>query len=170
MRGISEVLGFLGIFLNIIIYQQKDRKKLLICKLFSDFAWTFHYGVAGNYSGAAVGAIGIAREGTFLVIEDKKRDRRPFLIVFLGCACVSAFLTWKGWFSILPATASLLSVISFWQQSPRASRLLAIPISLCMMLYDVQVMSLAGICNEILTLSSTVLGIWRYDVSGMRRR
>ena len=38
-------------------------------------AWTFHYGVAGNYSGAAIGTIGIAREGTFLVIEDKKRDR-----------------------------------------------------------------------------------------------
>lgn len=168
MRMISEILGFLGIFLNIIIYQQKDRKKLLICKLFSDFAWSFHYGVAGNYSGAAVGAIGIAREGTFLTIEGRKKDRRPFLVLFFICACISAILTWKGWFSFLPATASLLSVISFWQLRPKISRLLAIPISLCMLTYDIQVTSVAGICNEILTLISTAIGIWRHDISENR--
>ena len=163
MRIVSEILGFWGILLNVIIYQQKERKKLLLWKLLSNFSWTFHYGVAGNYSGAAVGAIGVARESTFLAIEDRKIDRRPFLVLFFICACVSAVLTWKGWFSILPATASLISVISFWQQRPNVSRLLAIPISLCMLTYDVQVRSAAGIFNEILTLSSTVIGIWRYD-------
>lgn len=163
MKIISETSGFWGILLNVIIYQQKDRKKLLIWKLLSNFTWTFHYGVAGNYSGAAVGAIGIARESTFLAIDGRKIDRRPFLVLFFVCACVSAVLTWKGWFSILPATASLMSVISFWQQRPNISRLLAVPISLCMLTYDVQVMSVAGIFNEILTLSSTAIGIWRHD-------
>lgn len=161
---ISEILGFLGIFLNVIIYQQKERRKLLVCKLFSDITWALHYGMGGNYSGAAVGAIGIAREGTFLAIEERKIDRRPFLVFFFACACISTVLTWKGWFSILPATASLLSVISFWQRSPRTSRLLTIPISLCMLTYDIRVGSIAGICNEILTLCSTAIGIWRHDI------
>ena len=62
------------IILNVVIYQQKERKKLLICKLFSNITWTLHYGMAGNLSGAAVGAIGIAREGTVLTIEDRKMD------------------------------------------------------------------------------------------------
>lgn len=62
------------IILNVVIYQQKERKKLLICKLFSNITWTLHYGMAGNLSRAAVGAIGIAREGTVLTIEDRKMD------------------------------------------------------------------------------------------------
>lgn len=163
MIWISEILGFLGIFLNVIIYQQKNRKKLLSYKLISDFAWLAHYGFGGNFSGAAVAGIGVARETTFLAIEGKKIDRRPFLALFFACAMLSVWLTWKNPFSLLPAGASLLSVVSFWQQKPRLSRRLAIPISLCMLTYDIAVGSIAGIVNEIFTLVSTVVGMVRHD-------
>ena len=101
MKIISECLGLLGILLNIIIYQQKKRNSLLRWKLTSDVAWALHYAIAGNFSGAAVGTIGIARESTFLAIEDKKINRRPFLAVFFLCALGSIWLTWKGWTSFL---------------------------------------------------------------------
>lgn len=164
MKLISEILGFIGVALNAAVYQQKKRDRLLIFKLISDVVWTLHYGIPGNYSGAAVAAIGIARESTFLVTDKKGIDRRPFLLVFLGCACFSAWFTWGGWFSVLPATASFLSVISFWQQKPRVSRLLSLPISACMLTYAIMSNSWAGIANEVFTVSSTVIGIIRYDI------
>ena len=164
MKLISEILGFIGVGLNAVVYQQKKRDRLLIFKLISDVVWMLHYGLMGNYSGAAVATIGIARESTFLVTDKKGMDRRPFLLVFLGCACFSVWLTWGGWFSVLPATASFLSVISFWQQKPRVSRLLALPISACMVIYSTMVGSYAGIANEIFTVTSTVIGIIRHDI------
>ena len=166
MKLFSECLGFLGIVLNVIIYQQKKRKNLLCWKLVSDISWALHYGVAGNFSGAAVGAIGIIRESTFLAIEGKKTDRRPFLAVFFLCACVSVWLTWKGWASLLPAVASMLSVISFWQRNPKLSRFLALPISGCMLSYDLLVGSYTGIANELLTLGSVFIGMYRHDLKG----
>lgn len=72
---ISEVLGFIGVALNMAVYQQKKRNRLLIIKLVSDVVWTLHYGLMGNYSGAAVTTIGIARESTFLAIDKKGIDR-----------------------------------------------------------------------------------------------
>ena len=164
MKLISEILGFIGVGLNAVVYQQKKRDRLLVFKLISDVVWMLHYGLMGNYSGAAVATIGIARESTFLVTDKKGMDRRPFLLVFLGCACFSVWLTWGGWFSVLPATASFLSVISFWQQKPRVSRLLALPISACMVIYSTMVGSYAGIANEIFTVTSTVIGIIRHDI------
>ena len=164
IKIISEILGFIGVGLNAIVYQQKKRDRLLVFKWISDWVWMFHYGLMYNFSGAAVAAIGIARESTFLVTDRKGIDRRPFLLVFLGCACFSVWLTWGGWFSILPATASFLSVISFWQQKPGVSRLLALPISACMITYSIIVSSYAGIANEIFTISSTVIGIVRHDI------
>ena len=164
MKLISEILGFIGVGLNAVVYQQKKRDRLLVFKLISDVVWMLHYGLMGNYSGAAVATIGIARESTFLVADKKGMDRRPFLLVFLGCACFSVWLTWGGWFSVLPATASFLSVISFWQQKPRVSRLLALPISACMVIYSTMVGSYAGIANEIFTVTSTVIGIIRHDI------
>ena len=164
IKTVSEILGFIGVGLNAIVYQQKKRERLLIFKWISDWVWMFHYGLMYNFSGAAVAAIGIARESTFLVTDRKGIDRRPFLLVFLGCACFSVWLTWGGWFSVLPATASFLSVISFWQQKPRISRFLAIPISACMVTYSTIVGSWAGITNEVFTVISTILGIIRHDI------
>ena len=164
MKLISEILGFIGVGLNAIVYQQKKRNRLLIFKWISDWVWMLHYGLMGNFSGAAVATIGIARESTFLVTDKKGIDRRPFLLVFLGCACFSVWLTWGGWFSVLPATASFLSVISFWQQKPRVSRFLALPISACMVTYSIMVGSWAGIANEVFTVSSTLIGICRHDI------
>jgi len=166
MNLFSECLGLLGIALNVIIYQQKKRKSLLRWKLVSDIAWALHYGVAGNFSGAAVGTIGIARESTFLAIEGKRIHRQPFLAVFFLCACASVWLTWKGWSSLLPAAASILSVISFWQQNPKLSRFLALPISGCMLSYDLLVGSYTGIANELLTLTSVFIGMYRHDLKG----
>ena len=164
MKLLSEILGFVGVALNVCVYQQKKRQRLLVFKLVSDIVWMFHYGLMGNFSGAAVATIGIARESTFLVTDKKNMDRRPFLLVFLFFACLSVWFTWGGWFSVLPATASLLSVISFWQQKPRVSRLLALPISACMITYSITVGSYAGIANEIFTISSTLIGIARHDL------
>lgn len=164
LKLISEILGFVGVGLNAAVYQQKKRERLLIFKLISDVVWMLHYGLMGNFSGAAVATIGIARESTFLVVDKRGIDRRPFLLVFLGCACFSVWLTWGGWFSVLPATASFLSVLSFWQQKPRASRLLALPISACMLTYSITVGSYAGIANEVFTVSSTIIGIIRHDI------
>ena len=65
MKLLSEVLGVLGILLNILIYQQKQRKPLLRWKLVSNVTWALHYAIAGNYSGAAIGTIGIARDAPF---------------------------------------------------------------------------------------------------------
>ena len=160
----SEFLGFVGVGLNAAVYQQKKRERLLIFKLISDVVWMLHYGLMGNFSGAAVATIGIARESTFLVVDKRGVDRRPFLLVFLGCACFSVWLTWGGWFSVLPATASFLSVLSFWQQKPRTSRLLSLPISACMLTYSITVGSYAGIANEVFTVSSTIIGIIRHDI------
>lgn len=164
LKLVSEILGFVGVGLNAAVYQQKKRERLLIFKLISDVVWMLHYGLMGNFSGAAVATIGIARESTFLVVDKRGIDRRPFLLIFLGCACFSVWLTWGGWFSVLPATASFLSVLSFWQQKPRASRLLALPISACMLTYSITVGSYAGIANEVFTVSSTIIGIIRHDI------
>lgn len=45
LKLISEILGFVGVGLNAVVYQQKKREKLLIFKLISDVVWTFITGL-----------------------------------------------------------------------------------------------------------------------------
>lgn len=157
MKIAGEIIGVLGIAVNFLIYQQKDRKNLLKVKLLSDIAWALHYGLLTAFSGMAVCIVGGLRETTFLLTEDKKDKRKYFLIAFCLIACITSALTMKDWFGLLPALASLIAVFSYWQQNPNLTKILGVPISISMLVYDLMRFSIFGFVNEVLTLISIIV-------------
>ena len=157
MKIAGEIIGAIAIVINFLIYQQKDRKNVLKVKLLSDISWATHYGLLTAFSGMAVCCVAIAREITFLQTEDKKDKRKYFLIAFAIISIVSSSLTMKDVYGLLPALASLIAVFSFWQQNPNVTKVLAIPISISMIIYDIMRFSIAGIINEIFTLISIII-------------
>jgi hypothetical protein len=161
MIYLAWIFGIGGIVANILIFQQKNRKNLLRTKLLADISWTIHYSFLSAWSGAAVCGIGIIRESVFLQKPRKWASSPLWLILFFLCSLVSAVLTWKSPFSILPAVASMLSILSFWIGKPKLSRWLQIPISLSFFTYNVTVFSVTGIINELLTMISIAIAFWR---------
>ena len=161
MIYLAWIFGIGGIVANILIFQQKNRKNLLRTKLLADISWTIHYIFLSAWSGAAVCGIGIIRESVFLQKPRKWANSPLWLILFFLCSLVSAVLTWKSPFSILPAVASMLSILSFWIGNPKLSRWLQIPISLSFFTYNVTVFSVTGIINELLTMISIAIAFWR---------
>ena len=166
-----NIFGAFGIGISIIIYQQKDRSHILLFKLIADLFWMIHYLLLGAYSGCAAAIIAITRSLIFMNRGKKKWASHPiWLVIFLLVSALSAVLTWKNAFSLLPATASILSVLCFWAQKPRTTRFMAIPVSLCMLTYDVASGSYTGLCNEILTISSTTIAIIRYSIAARKEK
>ncbi|MBQ8725752.1 MAG: YgjV family protein [Clostridia bacterium] len=160
MKIIGEIIGGLAIIINFLIYQQKERKNLLKIKLLSDIAWALHYGLLTAFSGMSVCLVGAFRETTFLLTDDKEDNRKYFLLTFAIIAVITSALTMKDLYGLLPALASLIAVFSYWQKSPTLTKILGLPISATMLIYDFMRFSLFGIINEIFTLISiTVLFI-----------
>ena len=155
----ASLVGALGIGANVLIYQQKTGKNLLIYKLISDIFWALHYLLLGGYSGFIVACIGIIRESVFLNQKHKWAQGKRWLIVFATLSVVSAIFTWKNPMNLLPMVASVLSVFGFWRQNPTLSKILAFPISICMLTYDLYVMSYMGIANEVFTLVSAMISV-----------
>lgn len=156
---IASLVGALGIGANVLIYQQKTGKNLLIYKLISDILWATHYLILGGFSAFAIACIGIVRESIFLNQKHKWAQSRIWLLVFVLLSLVSAALTWKTLMNVLPAIASVLSVFGFWRNNPTLSKILAFPISLCMLTYDLYIMSYMGIANETFTLLSATISV-----------
>ena len=161
MQIFAQILGFIGVGINLLIYQQKDQNRVLIFKFLSDILWAVHYFCLGAFSGTAIACIGIFREGTFMLF---KKNCKKWLFLFMLLAIGSVFLTWKNIFSIFPAAASILSVLSFWQKSAKNTRLLAFPISICMGIYSFASASWSGVSNELLTIGSAAIGLIRKDI------
>ena len=160
---LSTVFGVLGMATTVLIYQQKTRKGLILSKLLSDVIWFLYYICLSAYSGAAIAVIGMIRELVFINREKKWAKHPIWLVFFLMLSFVSAIITWKNIYSVLPCIASAISVISFWIGNPRLSRKLSYPISACMLTYNITSVAIIGVINEIFTIISSIIGTIRLD-------
>lgn len=163
MKIISDIFGVVGVLLTVILYQQKNRKSLLVYKLIIDVVWLGHYAFMGAYSGAVVCVIAALRELIFVKRDPRNKKGIIWLPIFIVIAIVSTIFTWNNAFSILTCLASCIAVVSFFIGKPRLSRLLVFPISTCMLIYDIACGSFAGICNECFAISSSAVGIILHD-------
>lgn len=155
------IFGALGVAANILIYQIKSGKKILLSKMLSDFFWVLHYICLGAFSGAAIAGIGFIRDGVFFHQDKKWAQSKAWLWLFLVLSIVSAFFTWESVFSILPAIASVILIISLWKNESLLICILAFPISTLMLVYNIYCISYFGIVNEILSLISALIGVFK---------
>ena len=116
MKLSALIVGIIAIAVNVTIYWQTERKKLLLAKLIADSLWGVQYALLGGYTGAAIALIGVLRSIVFLNEDKKWASGKKWLIIFLLLSIASAFFTYKGAASLLPVLASLLAVLSFWQK------------------------------------------------------
>lgn len=141
-----------------LIYQQKERKKLLISKLCADVCWTVHYFLLGAYAGMIPNLVGILRELVFVNRERKKWADNPiFPIAFILLNWGLGMRTFESAVNILPIAASTLVTISLWLKKPQLTKILSIPVSTAFIVYDVFVGSYIGIVNESIAIISIII-------------
>jgi hypothetical protein len=139
LNWIAQIFGTLAICCSLIIYSRNDRKKLLIFKCIQDICWGTHYLLLATYPPAATSALCICRSLAFYGRPKEEKKSKWILILFLALYALSACLTWKDMFSILPAISSSISTVAFWMKKTRHTKILAIFASLCTLSYNIAV-------------------------------
>ena len=163
MMLVGRIVGYIAIVASMLIYQQKTRKNLLICKAVTDMLWIIHYFLLGAYTGAVVTCVALVREVVFFRSDWRDKNSKYILVIFLCVSALCTALTWGGIFSIFAMLCSMLSIVSFWIGEPKVSRVMAFPISGCMLIYGVANGSMAVLINEVLVMVSSVIGILKHD-------
>ncbi len=155
---VSWVFG-LGAMLSLfLIYQQKDRKRLLFCKLSADICWVVHYLCILAPGGAIPNFVGIFRELVFIKREEKKWASHIlwpvcFILINLALGIISA----KGYIHLLPVTASVVVTLSLWLKNPTLTKIISVPVSLAFLIYDIFVHSYIGMVNESIAICSIII-------------
>ena len=164
MNWLVDGLGILGILTNIIIYQQKTRKRLLIWKLISDMIWIMHYWLLGAYSAIAISVVAILRSIVFLNEEHKWAQSKYWLLVFLAATVALSLLAWQNAYSALMLTASVLCIVAYWLSRPFMTRLLSIPSAVLSLIYNYVYHSREGMLSSMIIITSSIVGIIRHDI------
>ena len=183
---VIQLIGFLGIFLNIISVQFNTHKKIMIFKTLGSFLFALQYLLLGAYTGMVMDIIGTIRNIIFTDAVQKKKSTKPYIIFFsiltlvLGIATI--ILTWdksieavSKWssdhlvatilavaISIISIVAKLLTTVAYGIENPHTIRMVNLPSSTCWLVYNFVAFSLAGMFNEILVISSIIIAEIRF--------
>lgn len=158
MNFIAQVFGIGAMICLFSIYQQKERKKLLISKLFADICWVVHYLLLGAYGGMIPNFVGIFRELIFVNREEKKwANSVAWPCIFILINWILGIRSFDVLINILPIAASTFVTVSLWCKKPNLTKIISIPVSATFLIYDIFVGSYVGIINESIAILSIIL-------------
>lgn len=161
---ITLLVGFCGMIILFIMFQQNDRKRILICQIIGTSFFCIHYCMLGTYTGAALNAIAAVRAVIYYNRDKKFFGSKIWLWLFIVISAVAGVLTWEGIISILPTIAMIIGSISVWVKKPRNIRILSFIPSPMWMVYNIINNSIPGIITETFVMTSIAISIVRYDI------
>ncbi|MBE7053182.1 MAG: YgjV family protein [Ruminococcaceae bacterium] len=160
---IANIFG-LGAMLSLfLIYQQKQKKNMLYCKLSADICWIFHYFFLGATAGIIPNFVGIFRELVFVNRKTKKWANSliwPALFITINFAL--GIISYKNWYDIVPIIASAFVTIALWLNNPNLTKILSLPATTSFLIYDIFVSSYVGVVNESISILSIILFFVRF--------
>lgn len=160
----GQIVGIVAMLFSFIVYQQNDRKKLLIYKGSVNALWVVHFFMIGAPSGAVLNLIGIPREFVFYHNDKKWGKSILWPIFFVLITVVSSLISWEGLVTLLPCIGSVLAVVAFAAKSVKLTRFLNIPANTLWLIYVLITRSYGGALANIIILVSIFIAIARYDL------
>ena len=164
---VGNIVGYIAVVENLIIYLSNKRENILIFKLISDVLWAingFLLTIANpaNLTGAIINVIAIGREFVFYY-RFKKRwaGHIIWLYVFILATLISPIMSWAGPVSLLPAVGSVVAVIGFYSKKPNVMRYISFLAQGLWLIYGVIIQNLPVILCNAFVLISAVIGLIR---------
>ncbi len=170
---IAQIFGFLGMSLNVISYQAKKQKNIIIQQLFGSLFFAINMFLLNATMGALLNMIGFIRAFVY-ARKDKIKNINLCNITFISLYFISYFcvflffgkeITFKNIFiELLPLIAMITTTISYSKSSAANVRRFALLSSPSWLVYNCVNISIGGILCEIFSLISVILAILRLDV------
>ena len=164
MSLLIDGLGVLGIITTFMVYQQKERKRMLIWKLITDLVWILHYYLLGGYSACAITVVAIFRSIVFMNDDKKWAQGKKWLYIFLAASLVMSALAWQGPITLLTLFSSLISIVAYWMPNTGMTRFITLPAAVLYLVYTILCKSKEGFICELFLITSTIVGIFRHDI------
>ena len=167
MRIAAQIIGYIAVAENLLIYISNRRDRILLFKFISDTLGFLNYLLMGGFTGAALNVIAMTREAVFS-LRDRYRwaNAKWIPALFLTLTWVSPALEWIHagtflWRSLLPAFGSMIFVIGFYARKTMLTKVTSLFGNALWLTYAVLLQNWAGMAGNILMLISAVVGIIR---------
>ncbi len=159
-----QLIGALGIAASVISFQCKKYKSILFFRTVNEFIFAIQYFLLGAYTGMAMNVVGCVRNCIFSRQVEKGQKTTGAMVIFSVLFLIFGIISRQGAKSILIIIAKILSTMGYGNTNTTFVRCMILITSTCWLIYNICVMSIAGVLCETFTLISLIAGIIRMDI------
>ena len=179
---ITQFFGILGMTMNIVSYQAKRKRNIILIQFFGSLFFTINMFMLNAYTGALLNLIGVIRALIYankekiksIKIKNFKIDTIKIInILFVSLYLTSYVLTFTVFgktakvynliIEILPVIAMVSTTIAFSSDSAKTVRRIVFISSPSWFIYNCFNFAIGGMLCEAFTLISTIIAIRRFD-------
>lgn len=173
MELIAQGIGLVAMVFNILSYQCKHQRAVIVMQLFGATLFSINFFLLGAYVGGLINAIGAVRAILFSFKDKFKADHIlwlvGFILSYIGIYVLNFTIFGKEptllnlIIEILPIIGMTALSIGFRMKEASAIRKCGLVSSPSWLIYNVTVFNLGAIICEVLTLISIAVGMFRND-------
>ena len=158
---IGQIIGIIAMAIFFISYQFKEAKKLMVFQCLAVVSICIHYLLIGATSGLILNLVCLARNICY-ANRDKRLLSGIWVPIFFCIAMgIVGILSWQDYYSIFIITGLIINTIFLSQPNTQILRYSILLTSPLVFTYDVFVLSVGGMANEALAVTSSIIGIIR---------
>ncbi|MDO4597271.1 YgjV family protein [Lactobacillus agilis] len=164
-----QAVCFLGTIIFFLSYQCRSNRNLFRMQLASYCCYMIHMFLLGALTGGTSYILNVVRS---YCLSSRSRFLHSWQMCGVICCLqlVTLYLTWSNWWSLLPIIANIATTIGEYTYNSQKIRLVGLAINSPLKIsYDFLVGSWAGIFDELVTLASVIISIWRYGWKNLDR-
>lgn len=170
---IAQIIGIIAMTFNILSYQGKKQKTIVVLQLFGATFFAVNYLLLGATVGGILNILGVIRALVFFFGDKLKADRLPWLLAFTASYISVYVLNFTVFgkeptafnliIEILPVIGMLALNIGFRLKDSAKIRKCGLISSPAWLIYNIVAGSWGAIICELFTLGSIFVGMLRHD-------
>lgn len=163
MNIAAQIVGAFGILFSLLSFQFVKRKYILLSQMTASLLFSLQLFMVGAVTGGCLDMISFVRSLIFLNNQKKWASSKLWLVGFIMVMIATGILTWENAWSILPIIGSVLSTVALWMKEGKHIRMISLLVGPCWLVYNIINGAYTGAFNELLAMTSIVIGLIRCD-------
>lgn len=173
---ISQIFIVMAYCLLALTYFITKRWQQLSITIASNVAMGVGFALLGAWLAVPMCVIAICRDITSSIINARRSPEQQMkntkldwglLILWIVALTVAMIFTQEGFWTLFAYFSTITFTISIWQKNPLVYRILGVLVGIFWIVYNIAVMSVAGIALESVLLVFVIVGLVRYCVKNL---
>ncbi len=160
----AQIFGVSVVISNVLSMQMKKKKQIIFMLILANLFSAINFILLQSYSGALICFFAMMQ--TFINnFFEKKGKSIPILLIgiYIIISILCGLITYQNYIDILPIISSILYTIMIIQKREKNIRRITLINMILWVIYDLVAMAYMMVVSDIITIGSTIIGMYRYD-------